>query len=54
MFKNIISARKFENYKLYILGDGRDRSKLQSQIHRLNLQKSRIIRFKPTYLYEKM
>ena len=52
MFKNIISARKFENYKLYILGDGRDRSKLQSQIHRLNLTKKvELLGFKPIHLF---
>ena len=39
VFKNIISIRKFRNLKLYILGDGRDKFKLEKQINSLNLNK---------------
>ena len=55
LFKNITLIKKFENYKLYILGDGRDRSKLQRQIHRLNLTKKvKLLGFKPNpFVYMK-
>ena len=38
-FKFILKDKKFKNYKLYILGEGRDRNKISSLIDHLNLRK---------------
>ncbi len=47
VFKNIVSTKKYGNLKLYILGDGRDRLKLERQINSLNLtNKVKLLGFK--------
>jgi glycosyltransferase involved in cell wall biosynthesis len=38
-FKYIVSNKGFENLKLFILGDGKDKNKLEKQINTLNLRK---------------
>ena len=40
IFKFILKDKKFKNYKLYILGEGRDRNKISSLIDHLNLRKN--------------
>ena len=37
VFENIVTIKKFENLKLYILGDGRDKLNLEDQIKSSNL-----------------
>ena len=38
IFKNIVKNRRFENYRLYILGDGREKRKLNKLITNLGLK----------------
>tara|TARA_B100000963_G_scaffold106180_1_gene92170 strand:- start:7701 stop:9956 length:2256 start_codon:yes stop_codon:yes gene_type:complete len=40
IFGFILKNKKFKNYKLYILGEGRDRDKISSLIDHLNLKKN--------------
>ena len=55
VFKNMISNKKFQNLKLYILGDGRDKPKLEKQINSLNLSKKvKLLGFKANpFIYMK-
>lgn len=39
IFKSIVSIKKFENFKLFIVGDGKDKNKLQKQINKFKLGK---------------
>ncbi len=47
IFKNIVKNRRFENYRLYILGDGREKRKLNKLITNLGLKnKAYLLGFK--------